>query len=452
MSATRRVVSFVDERTGAVPLVRRSLRFVFPDHWSFLLGEVALYSFVVLLGTGVFLTFFFDDSTAQTIYNGDYAPLVGHEMSSAYRSVVDISISVKAGLLIRQTHHWAANVFIAAIVLHLARILFTGAFRKPRDLTYYIGVTMLMLALLEGYIGYSLADDLLSGMGLAIGYSVALSIPFVGANLAALIWGGPFPGDPTFWSRMYVTHILLIPATLAVLIGLHLVLVASRHHTQFRMTRRHTERTVVGTPLIPGYAPRSLGLASSVVAVLFLLGGLVQINPIWLWGPYHVSEATNGAQPDWYLGWLIGGLRLMPDWDLVIGGYTVVPNPFWGGAAFPLVVFAILFSWPWLERRLTGDHGFHNLLDRPRDSPWRTALAAALATWVVFVFLAGAMDRAQVTFGLSYEKQLWAFRVLVCVVPALVLLATLRICRELRAGDDVLFRRRTAERAARLDV
>ena len=452
MSATRRVVSFVDERTGAVPLVRRSLRFVFPDHWSFLLGEVALYSFVVLLGTGVFLTFFFDDSTAQTIYNGDYAPLVGHEMSSAYRSVVDISISVKAGLLIRQTHHWAANVFIAAIVLHLARILFTGAFRKPRDLTYYIGVTMLMLALLEGYIGYSLGDDLLSGMGLAIGYSVALSIPFVGANLAALIWGGPFPGDPTFWSRMYVTHILLIPATLAVLIGLHLVLVASRHHTQFRMTRRHTERTVVGTPLIPGYAPRSLGLASSVVAMLFLLGGLVQINPIWLWGPYHVSEATNGAQPDWYLGWLIGGLRLMPDWDLVIGGYTVVPNPFWGGAAFPLVVFAILFLWPWLERRLTGDHGFHNLLDRPRDSPWRTALAAALATWVVFVFLAGAMDRAQVTFGLSYEKQLWAFRVLVWVVPALVLLATLRICRELRAGDDVLFRRRTAERAARLDV
>jgi ubiquinol-cytochrome c reductase cytochrome b subunit len=452
VSATRRVVSFVDERTGAVSLVRRSLRFVFPDHWSFLLGEVALYSFVVLLGTGIYLTFFFDDSTAQTIYNGDYAPLVGHQMSSAYRSVVDISISVKAGLLIRQTHHWAANVFIAAIVLHLARILFTGAFRKPRDLTYYIGLTMLMLALLEGYIGYSLADDLLSGMGLAIGYSVALSIPFVGANLAALIWGGPFPGDPTFWSRMYVTHILLIPAALALLIGLHLALVASRHHTQFRVTRRHTEQTVVGTPLIPGYAPRSLGLASSVVAVLFLLGGLVQINPIWLWGPYHVSEATNGAQPDWYLGWLIGGLRLMPDWDLVIGGYTVVPNPFWGGAAFPLVVFAILFAWPWLERRLTGDRGFHNLLDRPRDSPWRTALAAGLATWVVLVFLAGSMDRAQVTFGLSYEKQLWAFRVLVWVAPVVVLLTTLRICRELRAGDDVLLRRRTAERAARLDV
>ena len=452
MSATRRAVTFVDERTGAIPLVRRSLRYVFPDHWSFLLGEVALYSFVVLLGTGVYLTFFFEDSTAQTIYNGEYSPLVGHEMSEAYRSVLEISTTVKAGLLIRQTHHWAANVFVAAIVLHLARIVFTGAFRKPRDLTYYIGLTMLMFALLEGYLGYSLADDLLSGMGLAIGYGVALSIPFVGANLAALIWGGPFPGDPDFWSRMYVTHILLIPAALAVLISLHLVLVATRHHTQFRMTRRHTERTVVGTPLIPGYAPRSLGLACAVAAVLFLLGGLVQINPIWLWGPYHTYEATNAAQPDWYLGWLIGGLRLMPDWDLVIAGYTVVPNAFWGGAAFPLVVFALLFLWPWLERRRTGDHRFHNLLDRPRDAPWRTGLAAALATCVVTVFFAGSMDRAQVTLGLAYDKQLWAYRVLFVVLPVVVLLVTVRVCRELRDGEQVDRRRRTAERAARLDV
>ena len=190
----------------------------------------------------------------------------------------------------------------------------------------------------------------------------------------------------------------------------------------------------------------------AVVAVLFLLGGLVQINPVWLWGPYHVADATNGAQPDWYLGWLIGGLRLMPGWDLVIGGRTIVPNPFWGGALFPLIVFAILFSWPWLERRLTGDYGLHNLLDRPRDAPWRTALAAALATWVTLVFFAGSMDRVDVSFGVSYEKQLWVYRVLVWVVPLIVMLVTVRVCRELRGGDEVLRRRRTAERAARLDA
>jgi ubiquinol-cytochrome c reductase cytochrome b subunit len=448
MTVTRRVVRFVDERSGTAPFVRKALRYLFPDHWSFLLGEVALYSFVVLVGTGIYLTFFFVGSTATTTYQGPYVPLRGHEMTEAYRSVLNISTTVKAGLLIRQTHHWAANVFVAAIVLHLLRIFFTGAFRKPRDLTYYIGLTMLMLALLEGYLGYSLADDLLSGMGLAIGYSVVLSIPFFGANLAALIWGGPFPGDHDFWSRMYVTHVLLLPVALGVLIGLHLTLVAARHHTQFRRTRRQTERTLVGIPAFPGYAPRSLGLMFAVAAVLFLLGGLVQINPIWLWGPYHTADATNAAQPDWYLGWLIGGLRLVPQWDFVIGGYTLVPNPFWGGAAFPLVVFVVLALWPWLERKVSGDEAFHNLLDRPRDAPWRTAIGIAIVTWVFLVFVAGSADRVYVLFGISYTSQIWAYRVLIWVLPLVALVATHRVCTELREGEKVEKRRKAAEAGA----
>ncbi len=449
MSVTRRVVRFVDERTGATPLVRRSLRYMFPDHWSFLLGEVALYSFVVLVGTGIYLAFFFEDSTAKTVYHGAYAPLQGHEMSQAYRSVLDLSFQVKAGLLIRQTHHWAANVFIAAIVLHLLRVFFTGAFRKPRDLTYYVGVTMLILALLEGYLGYSLVDDLLSGMGLAIGYAVAMSLPFFGANLAALIWGAPFPGDHGFWPRMYVAHVFLLPVLLGLLITVHLVLVASRHHTEFRRTRRQTERTLVGLPLFPSYAPRSIALAFAVASVLFLLGGLVQINPIWLWGPYHTADATNAAQPDWFLGWLIGGLRLVPNWDFTIGNYTVVPNPFWGGAGFPLVVFGILYLWPWLERKVTGDHAFHNLLDRPRDAPWRTAIGVALLSWVFLVFVAGSADRVTVLFGISYTAQIWVYRVLVWVVPLVALAITLRVCKELREGELVERRRKAAETSAR---
>ena len=257
-------------------------------------------------------------------------------MSVAYRSAVDLSFKVRAGLLMRQTHHWAADVFVASIVLHMLRVFFTGAFRKPRDLTYYLGLTMLVFALLEGYLGYSLVDDLLSGMGLAIGYSVLMSVPFVGANLALLVWGAPFPGKAEFWSRMYVAHVFLLPILIATLLALHLFLVAARHHTQFRESRRTTEKKVVGIPTFPGYAPRSLGLFFSVAAVLFLLGGLVQINPIWLWGPYHVAQGTNGAQPDWYLGWLIGALRLVPNFDVTIGDYTLVPNAFWGGALFPL--------------------------------------------------------------------------------------------------------------------
>src|ERR687886_357620 len=269
----------------------------------------------------------------------------------------------------RQTPHWGADIFVAAIVVHLLRVFFTGAFRKPRELTYLIGLLMLFIALLEGYLGYSMVDDLLSGMGLAIGYAVALSLPLIGGNLALLIWGAPYPGDPSFESRMFIAHVLLIPVLLGVLIGLHLALVASRHHTQLRGSLGQTERRLVGVPSFPGQAPRSLGLMCAVAALLFALGGLVQINPIWLWGPYETGIGTNGAQPDWYLGWLIGGLRLMPGFDVTIGSYTLVPNPFWGGALFPLVVFCVLLFFPWIERRFTRDRRPHNVLDRPRDNP-----------------------------------------------------------------------------------
>jgi ubiquinol-cytochrome c reductase cytochrome b subunit len=425
----------IDQRTGGAPFVKKALRYLFPDHWSFLLGEVALYCFILLVATGIYLTFFFDDSVSPTVYHGSYKPLDGATMSHAYASVLHLSFDVKAGLLMRQTHHWAANVFIVAIVLHVLRVFFTGAFRKPRDLTYLLGLGMLMVALLEGYLGYSLADDLLSGMGLAIGYSVAMSVPFVGANLAVLIWDGPFPGSAAFWPRMYITHVLLIPLLIALLLALHLTLVASRHHTQFRSRRGESERMVVGVPTFPGQAPRSLGLMLAVFSVLFLLGGLVQINPVWLWGPYHVGDGTNGAQPDWYLGWLIGALRLVPSWDFTIGHYTVVPNPFWGGALFPLVVFGVLAFWPAIERRVTGDHEFHNVLQRPRDNPWRTAIGLAFLSWIFLVFLSGSADRVDVTFGLDYATQIWVYRVIVWVVPLVVLVVAKRVCEELVAGE-----------------
>jgi ubiquinol-cytochrome c reductase cytochrome b subunit len=445
----RKLVRLLDQRSGTAPLVRKTLRYLFPDHWSFLLGEVALYAFVILVGTGTYLALFYDDSPTKVVYHGPYAPLQGQEMTHAYKSVLDLSTSVKAGLLMRQTHHWAADVFVAAIVLHMLRIFFTGAYRKPRELTYWIGITILGLALLEGYLGYSLVDDLLSGMGLAIGYSVFISIPFIGANLGALIWDGPFPGKHDFFSRMYIAHVFIIPLLLFVLLTAHLALVALKHHTQFKSERRQTERKIVGVPTFPGQTPRSLGLLLAVAGVLFLLGGLVQINPIWLWGPYHTYVSTNGAQPDWYLGWLIGGLRLVPSFDFTIGHYTVVPNPFWGGAAFPLVAFLFAYSWPLLERRFTGDYGYHNVLDRPRDAPGRTAIGAAVFTWISLVFLAGASDRVQVLFDLSYLGQIWVYRVLVWVGPVIAGLIAYRVCIELQRGEQVERERKRAEAAAR---
>ena len=428
------------------------MRYVFPDHWSFLLGEVALYAFVVLVATGIYLTLFFEPSLAKTTYDGSYAPLQGREVSAAYGSVLDISFDLRAGLLIRQMHHWAADVFVVAIVLHVIRVFFTGAFRRPRELTYLVGLAMLFTSLLEGYLGYSLVDDLLSGMGLAIGYSAAMSIPLVGANVALLVWGGPFPGDPSFESRMFIGHVLLFPVLIGGLLGLHLALVAARHHTQFRRSRRETERRVVGVPMFPGQIPRSVGLMFGVTAVLVLLGGLVQINPVWLWGPYEIAQGTNGAQPDWYLGWLIGGLRLMPGFDVVIGDATVVPNPFWGGILFPLVVLAVLVAWPRLERRITGDRAEHNLLDRPRDAPFRTGFGVAFLSWVGLVFLAGGADRAYTGFGVSYTAQVWAFRVIVWVVPLVAFFLTRRACLGLQRIERVEHLRALAEREAHAEA
>jgi ubiquinol-cytochrome c reductase cytochrome b subunit len=427
-------VRFLDERLGAAPLVKKALTYVFPDHWTFMLGEIALYAFVVLVGTGIYLTLFFEPSLAHVVYHGEYAPLRGHEVTKAYESTLQLSFGTKAGLLIRQTHHWAANVLVAAIVLHLLRILFTGAFRKPREINAWVGATLLALAVFEGYAGYSLPDDLLSGMGLAIGYAVLMSVPVVGAWLAALVWGGEFPGGGVFESRLYITHVLVIPVVMALLISIHLVIIATQKHTQFRGPGKR-EDNVVGSPLWPAYALRSLSLLFFVSGVLFLLGGLVQINPIWLYGPYHTYDATNGAQPDWYVGWLIGALRLMPPLEIHLFGYTIVPNAFFGGALFPLIVFGLLYLWPVLERKITGDDLRHDLLDRPRDKPWRTATISAFFSWVAIVFLAGSQDQVALHFHISYVGLIWFFRIASLVVPFVVFFVVRAVARELQRTE-----------------
>jgi ubiquinol-cytochrome c reductase cytochrome b subunit len=418
-----RGLRYTEARLGGAPAYKWLLRYVFPDHWSFLLGEIALYAFIVLVGTGIFLTLFYIPSQSQVIYHGSYALLRNQEMSEAYRSVLDLTFNVPAGLLMRQVHHWAADVFIAAIVLHLCRIFFTGAYRKPRDFNYYIGLTMLMLAILEGFAGYSLVDDLLSGMGIAIAYGVALSIPVIGGQMSSSIWGGQFPGTASFFSRLEIVHVFLIPLALMALIGIHLAMIMRQHHSQFPGPGRR-ERNVVGTPMWPAYALRAIGLLLATAAVLFLMGGLIQINPIWQWGPFHPYVSENGAQPDWYIGWLIGALRLMPNWELVIGGRTVIPNPFFGGALFPLVVFGVLFAWPAIERRLTKDRRRHDLLDRPRDRPLRTAIGAAFFSWVLIVFAVGSTDRIFFRLHVPYTGMIDFWRIGVWVLPIIVFFIT----------------------------
>ncbi len=384
-----RFLLWIDDRLGTAHFVTHALRKAFPDHWSFMLGEINMYAFVVLLATGTFLAFFFDPNTSKTVYHGPYALLDGARMSYAYRSVMALSFEVNLGLLVRQIHHWVALLFVAGIAVHMGRIFFTGAFRKPREINWVIGFLLFWLALFEGFTGYSLPDDLLSGIGLRIAVSILQSVPFVGSWLTFLLIGGVFPTKQLL-GRLFMLHIYLVPFTIAGLITLHLIVLWRQKHSQFPGPGR-TEHNVVGSPLVPRYAAKSLALFMAVIAVGTALGALVQINPIWLWGPYEPWNAISPAQPDWYIGWLEGALRLGPALAAHLWGHTV-PSQFWPGVLLPLVVFAVFAVWPWIDAAIRRDHASHQLLDNPRDVPWRTGVGVGVLIFAFALTAAGSDD------------------------------------------------------------
>jgi ubiquinol-cytochrome c reductase cytochrome b subunit len=423
-----RSLKYLDERLGTSSLARSALRKVFPDHWSFLLGEIALFSLVVLVFTGVFLIFFYTPSAEEVVYDGPYQPLRGAHVSAAYDSVLRLSFEVRAGLLFRQIHHWAALVFVAAIVIHLCRIFFTGAFRRPREVNWLIGIALLFLALGEGFTGYSLPDDLLSGIGLRIFYSVTLSIPVIGTWVTYLFFGGEFPASDVI-SRLFVFHILLLPALLIALVALHIGILVLQKHTQYAAPG-HTERNVVGKRFWPEQTFKSVSLLLFVTAVLALLGGLAQINPVWHYGPFESFDVTSPAQPDWYIGFLDGALRLGPPWDLTLFGYTI-SEVFWPAVLFPGIAFGILTLWPWIERRFTKDHAEHHLLDRPRDTPVRTGIGAGGLMVFFIMFLEAGNDIFGVLLNVPVETITRILQWSLLIAPVVTFLVTYWICKSL---------------------
>jgi len=422
-----KIIDWVDSRVGGRKVIHAAMRKVFPDHWSFLLGEIALYSFVILLATGVYLTFFFVPDAEQIVYQGSYNALSGIEMSRAYESTLRLSFDTDGGLLIRQMHHWAALVFVAAVFAHLLRIFFTGAFRKPREINWMVGLTLLLLAIVNGFAGYSLPDDLLSGTGLRIAYSIAESIPLVGTRLAGLAFGGAYP-SPEVIPRLYTLHILLVPVVIVALLSVHLALLVRQKHTQFPGPGR-SERNVVGTRLWPRFAAKTVGLFFLVAATLALLGGLAQINPVWLYGPYHPAQVSAPAQPDWYMGWLEGALRLFPNWEIRAFGFEI-PNPFFPGVLLPGLTFGALYAWPFLEARILRDYEIHNLADRPSSRPWRTTVGVAALSFYGVLFVAGSNDILASRLDLSINAVTRTLRVLLFVVPAIAGFIAHRITSE----------------------
>ncbi|MHB2028041.1 MAG: cytochrome bc1 complex cytochrome b subunit [Acidimicrobiales bacterium] len=420
----------LDDRLGVAKGGRTFMDKIFPDHWSFMLGEIALYSFLILLVTGVFLTLYYIPSSAIVTYHGSYLPLDGQKVTQAYASTVNLSFAVRGGLLMRQMHHWACDIFVGAIVVHMARVFFTGAFRKPRELNWTIGITLLILAIGNGFLGYSLPDDLVSGTGIRIAYSIMLSIPFVGTYLAFFLFGGNFPGTSII-PRFFILHVLIIPLIILGLVGAHLFLLVRQKHTQFPGKGR-TEKNVVGSPMFPVFMAKTTGFLFIVAGVTALLGAFAQINPIWQFGPYDAARISYAVQPDFYMAFLDGALRIFPSWSFMGFGHTIPLEVTIPAVILPGILFNVAYLWPMIERKLTGDHEIHHLLDRPSQRPKRTAVGAAVLVLLSMLFIASSTDVIANFFHLSLNEVLWAMRVLVIVLPFIAYPVTYRICKEMQ--------------------
>lgn len=421
----------MDERYTAAGMVRTQINKVFPTHWSFMLGEIALYSFVILILSGVYLTLFFDPSMSKVIYDGAYAPLNGVEMSRAYETALNLSFEVRGGLFIRQVHHWAALLFAISIMVHMMRIFFTGAFRKPREANWAIGCVLLLLSVAEGFMGYSLPDDLLSGVGLRIMSAIIIGLPVIGTWMHWIMFAGDFPGDIII-SRLYIAHVLLIPGILLALIAAHLALVWFQKHTQFPGPGR-TERNVVGVRIMPVFAVHSVSFGLITFGVVALLGGLFQINSIWNLGPYNPSQVSAGSQPDIYMLWTDGAARVMPAWELYLGNYTV-PAVFWVAVMLGILV-ALLFAYPFIEAKLTGDNAHHNLLQRPRDVPVRTSLGVMALVFYALLTISGGNDLFALHFQISLNAMTWVGRIGLILLPPAAYFITYRLCLGLQRSD-----------------
>jgi ubiquinol-cytochrome c reductase cytochrome b subunit len=425
--------NYIDERTSLSGLVKELGRKIFPDHWSFMLGEVALYSFIVILLSGTFLTFFFEASMVPVIYDGSYVPLKGIEMSVAMASTLDISFDIRGGLLMRQVHHWAALLFVASIGLHMLRVFFTGAFRKPREINWVIGFVLFVLAMAEGFTGYSLPDDLLSGNGLRIIDGMVKGVPIVGTWISYLLFGGEFPGFDIV-SRLYVLHILLLPAILVAALGVHMVLLVINKHTQFAAPGR-TNDNVVGVPIMPVFAAKAGGFFFIIFGVIVLISSLFQINPVWAYGPYDPSPVSAGTQPDWYIGFADGALRLVPPgWEVVIFGFTLSLNILVPLLILPLFL-AIVAFYPFLEAWITGDKREHHIADRPRNAPTRTAIGAAGVTFYAVLWAAASSDLIATHFKLTIEGVIIGLQVLFFVAPVVAYIVAKRVCLALQKKD-----------------
>ena len=428
---TDRLERWLDDRTSIAKLTQSWRQRVIPDHWSLLLGQIAVASFVVCALTGAFLLFFYDPSTTSVAYDGSYAPLHGMEMSRALESTLDVSFEVRGGLLIRQLHHWSASVMIAAVLLHILRIFFTGAFRKPRELSWLLWFGILLMSMAAGLTGHILPDDALSGTSLMVMDGLLKGIPVIGTSLSFLVFQGRFPSGAI--DTFYPLHVLVLPAITILFMLVIGVLNLLHKPAQFRGPGR-TDKNVVGRPFTVAIVKNG-GLFLIVFGVLTVIAATVTVNPVWIHGPADPSVASAGGGALWYLAFLDGAQRLVPPgWEFVLFDRT------WTLAILAPIGVSVLFLlaamlYPFIENWVTGDRKEHHLLTRPRNAPTRTGIGVAGVVFYGVLWLAGGSDVIALHFSLSNEGIILTLQLALILGPVIALVLTKRICLGLQRKD-----------------
>lgn len=403
-----------------------------PLHATGLFAVVSAAALAVLLVSGVVLMFFYTPSSDPVVYRGSYPLLAGVEVSKAFASTMAISYEVGGGLLVRQAHHWAALLLPASLILQVLVMFFTGGFRRPRQWSWVLLFLLLIVALVGGWSGYALPDDMLSGSGLRIVQGIVLAIPVVGTWVSALLFGGEFPG--TIIENLYPIHVAIVPALLIVLVLALVRLWYVHQPAQFAGPGR-TEENVVGVPFANA-AVRATGLFAIVCGILLLVSATVTISPIWLYGPSSPGDASAGSQPDWYTGFLDGALRLVPPrWEVELFGHT------WSIALLaPLLVVSVFLLavavYPFVENWASGDHRDHHLLDRPRNAPTRTAIGVAGIVFYGVLWGSASADLVATHFHLTIEGVIHVLQIILLIGPAIGFGITRSVCAALQRRDQ----------------
>ncbi|MEF8822179.1 MAG: cytochrome bc complex cytochrome b subunit [Halovenus sp.] len=444
MSRLRRLYGWFDDRLD-LEGGRSILGKAFPAEDSFLLGEVALFCFVLLVLSGMFLGFFYEPSISNVEYEGSVAEYQGEEMPESYVSVLNITYDVPFGMLLRRMHHWAAHLMVASMALHMLRVFFTGAYRNPRELNWVVGTALAGATMFAAYTGYALPFDEFASTAVGIGYNVALSIPIIGETVANIAFGGSFPSSATI-PRFYFLHILVLPLVIAGLIGVHMAILVRQKHTEAqrdedvmpagptraavdrrtavegdsasggtaadggspsdsgtaadggavahgggatksrsRQVDRDDDSVVVGLPAFPNQVAVSAVVFFLTLATLSLLAGFLPVHNIAEYGPNDPASTPSLIMPDWFLMWGYGFLKLIPSWmsfDLLGIHFSA---EFIGGLLLPGIIFGVVALWPFIDY---DEKPVHFTAD-PLERPFQTAVGVAAVLFIMIASIAG---------------------------------------------------------------